>query len=343
VLLAGLLLVLKTKSATAAVIVGLTNVALIATGTTLYALVRRCRTTLAAWATVPVYLFWIASHFYYFFLVTHDVWLHMLLCTAMTVLLYRYVVLGLLSPWAWGLLGGIASLANPTLTFAWGALFVLFFVRVPSERRKWALAAAIVVFMAAPWAIRNALVFQRFIPVKSNLGYELYQANVEDADGVYTDESFLQHPYVSVEERALVARDGELAYISARQQQFRQYVRRSPLAYLKQIGTRLLAATVCFMPVNPVDAHGAASRARRLFYPVPWLLLVAALCVRGPQRPFLRALGCFLVPYLGVYAAAAFYSRYLLPLTPILLLLALLGADQLSWWVRQHRAAPATV
>jgi hypothetical protein len=342
-LLAALLLVLKTKSAVAMVIVAITNATLILSGTVLYALVRRSCVRLPAWPAVALYASWLLAHFYYLFMVTHDIWLHQLLCTAMVVLVHRYVVLRRFNPWLWGGVGGLATLANPTLTFAWCSLFVLFFVQQRSERRRWALATAVVLVMAAPWAVRNALVFQRFVPVKSNMGYELYQANVTDDDGVYTDETFREHPYIDRKVRAAVTREGELGFIAARQRLFFEYLARSPGDYARKMGQRLLAATLRSVPANALEAQGAGARARRFLHPLPAVLLLAALLVRGPHRRLLGVLAWFYIAYLSVYVVAAYYARYLLPITPVLMLFVLVGADHLlvAWRTRQRLVSAA--
>jgi hypothetical protein len=335
-LLAALLSTLGSKTATAFAILGIAHLAYVFCGTTIYALVRRCRTVLPPWVAVVLYLAWISGHFYYFFLVSHDIWLHLTLCTFGTIALYRYVVLRQLEVAWWGAIGGFAGLSNPTIAITWAVLLAWCFLRRPAERRRCIAAGAIALACAAPWAVRNALVFQRFIPLKSNVGYELYQANVLDEDGVYTDRTFEQHPYVNLVVRAEVARAGEIAFIEKHRSLFREYLARHPWDYLRKSAHRLLAATLQFTPVNELDGRGAATRLRNLLQPLPTLFLIAGLCIRGPQRRLLGALAAFFLLYLSVYVAVAFYSRYLLPLTPLLMLLSLLGADQVLWALQKR-------
>ena len=56
------------------------------------------------------------------------------------------------------------------------------------------LACAVTV---SPWVVRNAVVFGRFIPVKSNLAYELYQAQCLSPDGRLTNKVFGTHPFAT--------------------------------------------------------------------------------------------------------------------------------------------------
>lgn len=91
-------------------------------------------------------------------------------------------------PWiAYGLLWGVALLTNPAFAsllpflFAWllwnGQKSIAGF----SWRRP-ALAAAVALLCCLPWTIRNYAVFHRFIPLRSNLPFELWLGNNEVFD-----------------------------------------------------------------------------------------------------------------------------------------------------------------
>jgi len=337
-LLAGLLRLLQHKSLVGEVIVVLTNFSVVFAGTTSYALARRCCSVLPAWITVGIYGVWLAAHHYWFFILTGDIWLQMLTFTLMLIVLYRYVTTLELIPWQWGIIAAAAAVTSPALAITWGTLLVLFFVLRSAERRKWLLAAAIAATLTAPWIVRNALVFHRFIPIKSNAAYELYQANVVDEDGVYTVESFDGHPYVKLEERALYAQAGELSYIAERQQIAHRWISKNPLEFAKRIVNRAYTATVGFVPIMLEQRTWATARVQRIVHPLPFLLLAASVWIRGPARRLLRVCGVFYVVYLTGYIAVAYYDRFLLPLTPMLMLFIVLGADQLVWRVRQRLA-----
>jgi hypothetical protein len=337
-LLAGLLHLLERKSLVGEVIVVFTNFSLIFAGTTSYALARRCCSVLPASLTVGIYGVWLAAHHYWFFVLTGDIWLQMLTFSFMLIVLYRYVTTREQIPWQWGVTGAAAAFTSPALAITWGMLFVLFFVQNGAERRKWLLAAAIAVALTVPWIVRNAVVFHRFIPMKSNAAYELYQANVGDEDGVYTVESFDGHPYVKLEERALYARAGELSYIAERQQIARRWILANPLEFAKRIVNRAYTATIGFVPIMNEQRTWATARLQRIVHPLPFLLLAASIWIRGPARRLLRVCGLFYGVYLAGYVVVAYYDRFLLPLTPMLLLFTVLGADQLVWRVRQRLA-----
>ena len=84
---------------------------------------------------------------------------------------------------AYGLLWAFALLTNPSLGSVLPFLLGWAAYRTAKRGAGWrapALAAAVVVLCCAPWTIRNYRAFHRFIPLRSNLGVELYVGNNEN-------------------------------------------------------------------------------------------------------------------------------------------------------------------
>jgi 4-amino-4-deoxy-L-arabinose transferase-like glycosyltransferase len=80
-----------------------------------------------------------------------------------------------------GLLLGVTTLLEPTVLVLLPAGFVWLGVRIGSGRRAGRLAAVtslVVALAIAPWLVRNAVTFDRFVFVKSNLGHELLIGNL---------------------------------------------------------------------------------------------------------------------------------------------------------------------
>ena len=332
-LLATLLSLFGKKSAVATIVVWLTNASTVVGGVTLYALARRTLRRLSPLVPLVFYILWLAAFFYWFFLLTSDIWLLMLVGVGMTATGLRYTQDQCVQPVKWGIWGGLASVVSPALALAWGCLGVGLWLRSRSQSRSWLLAGAIMASAAAPWTLRNAVVFHAFIPTKANLGYEQFQANLVDQDGVYDVRTFEQHPYNRLSERFEFTRTGEQRYIGEHGQLFSGWAEEHPRELASKIWNRLTAALVRYVPLWPIVAGSLDDRwasFAQVLLPIPTLLVLAGLFFRrGEHARALRLFGVFFAIYLSGYVLFAYYMRFLLPLTPLLLLMASWGLDHL--------------
>jgi 4-amino-4-deoxy-L-arabinose transferase-like glycosyltransferase len=122
-----------------------------------------------------------------------------------------------LARWTWfGLAWGIIALSNSTLLLFLPVCGV--WILLGSRQLRHSMAGASiagVLFLAivAPWTARNWLVFQAFIPLRGNLGAEMYMGNGPDAEGLLME---YNHPFQSAEQLRLYAKMGEVAYVKMR-------------------------------------------------------------------------------------------------------------------------------
>src|SRR5262249_39961704 len=145
----------------------------------------------------------------------------------------------------WGLVGGLCALLSPILGFTWGGLTAA----VGARKKQWAqlfLAFAVAVLTTAPWMARNYMALGRWIPIKSNLGFELSQSQCRTKSGVVSYETFAKRPYVDKNERAYYSLRGELAYVDEKRALFIKAVRDNPWDFVRRVGNRFLAATLAF-------------------------------------------------------------------------------------------------
>ena len=140
---------------------------------------------------------WLLLNFCWFFQSIHDIAILLLLTSCMLLALQPLLGSAEIgrTQWSrWSVLGGLTVLASPILTLSWAVLSVV----TASKRRAWrpVLASLILplIFLGL-WTARNFMALDRLIFIKSNLAFELLQANVLSADGVYTSEDFSKHPY----------------------------------------------------------------------------------------------------------------------------------------------------
>ena len=137
-----------------------------------------------------------------------------------------------------------------------------------------------------PWIARNAIVFGRFIPVKSNLPFEFYQSNVLEPSGVLRDEQGTRTPFELPGWNGLATQSSERWPTSmSTGPEAAEEIRRDPLAYLIRVRNRLLAATCVYYSFENNEGRRRVL-VRSLLHPLPFLgLLAMVLSGRRPARP----------------------------------------------------------
>jgi hypothetical protein len=241
----------------------------------------------------------------------------------------------------WGIFGGLCALTSPVAGFAWGVLSVA----VGLRERAWTrlllmlLAAALTL---APWTVRNYFVFGRWIPVKSNLAYELYQSHCLQSEGMLQGRTLGQHPYQRTS-RERIAYDGlgETAYLDLKAKQFRAAVAADPVDLLDRVAARFLGATLWYVPMDrwPGDTTSWWLWGQRVAHPWPFLALFFLVLVGIPERlhPATWLVIALYVLYLAPYVCTSYYERYAFPLLAAKVLLVVWALDRLVglWkWMR---------
>lgn len=107
------------------------------------------------------------------------------------------------------------------------------------------------------WSFRNYLVFEKFIPSKSNMWYEFYMANVLDDDGVVSGVTFLgNHPYQKNAMQEKYYKLGEMAFLKECEIKSKDFVNQNSDKYLKNVLNRtrnILLFTSRPIEREPVD------------------------------------------------------------------------------------------
>jgi len=257
----------------------------------------------------------------------------MLFCLA-TVRICRSGRRPVLQGAAAGALCGLLLLLNPALLIVCAAwMAYLLFARRPVLRAR---AVLILSFAAAaglvclPWTIRNYRQFGVFIPLRDNLGIELYVSNSDCAAATDAQNSrngchALLHPNHNVSE-AMALRDmGEVRYNQSRLAAAIGWMRRHPERFA---GLTLDRAREFWLP-TPTDAS-------RLFEYSLWIvtgfsLVGLVVMIRERNRGVV-----FIVVSLALYPAIYYLiqsaTRYRFPVVWISLLPAGLGMRVAAGW-----------
>lgn len=240
---------------------------------------------------------------------------------------------------AFAAVAAAATLFNPVMAaVAAGGLAVALWGR--PWRRGLAAAGLLLAagaVLVGPYVLYQRLALGAWVPVKSNAPFELYLGNLPAAAGVPDGPVFRRHhPSQSAEELAEYRRLGEAAYVRSKRRRFLEEV--SPARYARDT---LRRAGHFFVGTGPTGFSRSTLKAS---LEGPLYALVGVVLVLYPAlrrlRPEARGL-----PLLGrgeavVYAAVAVYAapyvltsamrRYVLPVTPLVLLLAA-GAAVAAW------------
>ncbi len=295
------------------------------------------------WEQAPVValVLFLATSWHYFlscYQSTHDSWLLMIW---VGVFLYASERLWRSRPTlqsciGWGIAGGLGALSGPVLRMVWAALTVVL-TRSTRRTAPFLLSGLLASLVLAPWTIRNGIVFGQFIPVKSNLFFELYQSNVLEPDGVLRSRTGDSHPYTGPgPERSRYQKMGEVAYLDDYRDRFLRELRGDPTGYAARVANRLLAATILYHPF--LDGEGGlALIASYLVHPLPFYGLLLMLVTRGwtSDRVKVIALTVYLT-YLIPYVLVAYYERYAMPLFGLHVVLVFWGLEAIQGlWIGQ--------
>ena len=90
------------------------------------------------------------------------------------------------------------------------------------------LAVVLCIAFMTPWMIRNALVFHKFIPMRSNFGVELYLGNGPQSTGIVDN---FEYPATNQSQLYLYRHLGEIAYCHLRGEEAMAFIRAHPLHY----------------------------------------------------------------------------------------------------------------
>ncbi len=125
----------------------------------------------------------------------------------------------------YGLLWGAALMTNASFLSVLLILFGWLAWKLLKSHGRWiqlpAVAALAAALCCVPWTIRNYIAFHTFIPLRSNLGLELWLGNNDQVPDTWA--GFL-HPNDYPPEREKFARMGEIAYMQEKQHEAVQFM-----------------------------------------------------------------------------------------------------------------------
>ncbi|MGD0797870.1 MAG: hypothetical protein ABR910_09120 [Acidobacteriaceae bacterium] len=224
-----------------------------------------------------------------------------------------------------GLLWGLIALSNSTLiVFLPVCVLWILIPALCQPSAPWNLIVrdvtlAALVFLACvlPWTIRNARVFQAFIPLRGNLGAEMYMGNGPGSNGLLME---YDHPFQSAEQLRLYAQMGEVRYVAMRGALARAYIAQDPGHFLADVARRIYFFWVS-VP-HPADDPWYVEAGRVLnfaFISLAGLMGLALALHRRVPAAGLFAWAFVLLP--APYYLITVHARFRHPLEPLICIL----------------------
>jgi hypothetical protein len=231
----------------------------------------------------------------------------------------------------WGVWGGLVALASPALGVSWAVMTAWLWVKTP----KAVLGAALVsIVVISPWCIRNYLIFDHWIPIKSNAGFDAWQANVDDEDGVIDQSNTDRHPINhGGDHLSQMQSMGEYAYNRKLGNEFKAWVVAHPVDYLAKIGRRL-TSSVMFHENMREGADSFWVYYPKLLSLAFFCLTIAAIALRVRVPSFFAISLAFLVIYLLPYWLISYYERYGAPMVTVKAFIVLGATIGIRDWYR---------
>jgi hypothetical protein len=232
------------------------------------------------------------------------------------VLRYQWVLFGLL--WA------LIALSNSTLLIFLPVCGVWILMGTWRGMRSLlgpALAAVVFLACIAPWTVRNRQVFHHFIPLRGNLGAELYMGNGPGANGLLME---YYHPFQDPRQLRLYAEMGEVRYVAMRGAAAKAIIAANPAHFAADVGRRVyffwagvphpsdeawyneVGRTLNFAFISLAGLLGLGLALRNhvpaagmfawafLLLPIPYYIVTVHARFRHPLEPLITVLGVYL-------------------------------------------------
>jgi hypothetical protein len=219
-----------------------------------------------------------------------------------------------------------------------GSIFPRWLILRWSVRGVWPytlLAALISIFAVTPWTIRNQLTLGKWIPIKSNGMYELWQSQCLDNQGVLNLSTSRVHPGSGIDEQyQRYAEIGEIAFLEEKGMLARADIVSNPFKYLNRMTNRLFAACIYFTTLRSTESlrgEGWPIFLKRLVFPLPLIGFMLIVALRPlPLEPQVVAAIAIWFLVLLPYVLVSYYDRYAIPVVGMKMLLVLYGIDSIK-------------
>jgi 4-amino-4-deoxy-L-arabinose transferase-like glycosyltransferase len=220
-----------------------------------------------------------------------------------------------------GLLWGVIALTNTAVVSMFPFCLIWLLYRLPRVRRQFigaALCVLAVALVMSPWLVRNYRVFGKFILVRDNLPLEMYEANNDQSEGLWTRN---EHPGNNPEAMRRFQQLGELGFMDEKRQEVREFIREHPGRFLWFTVERAVYFWIAPPQATILDGYDLMiSRHTNFLLGAAFAFAGSWLTIRNRKRgAFLLA--CFLLIYPLPYYLVMPFVRYKHPIEPEMIML----------------------
>lgn len=243
----------------------------------------------------------------------------------------------------YGLLWGVALMTNPALASVLPPLLGWLIYRERCEGRlhfaRPAIAAVLALLCCLPWTARNFVVFHRFIPLRSNLGFELYIGNNENYD-----QRRRAMPGAITQDREILRylRMGEMAFMDEEKRKALKFMESHPRVELELFAKRFVdfwmgtaEPVKTFLETDSLLVRGLLLG--NFLSSLGALLGAAVLFLRRSEYAF--PIAAFPAVFPILYYVTHTSLRYRHPVDPIALLLTAIAGAAALRRLHRHRGA----
>jgi hypothetical protein len=180
------------------------------------------------------------------------------------------------------------------------------------------LAALLFLACIAPWTLRNWQTFHAFIPLRGNLGAEMYMGNGPGSNGLLME---YYHPFQAPEQLRLYASLGEVRYVAQRGALARAFIAAHPAHFAADTARRIYFFWIS-VP-HPADEAWYNELDRTLNF--AFLSIAGLLGLALALRRRIPAAGLFAFAFLLLpipYYLITVHARFRHPLEPLICILA---------------------
>lgn len=224
-----------------------------------------------------------------------------------------------------GLIIAVATLINPALLVSLVAL--LGWAAWRNRRFPW-VGIGVFLLALAPWTIRNRVVLHAFVPLRDNLGYELWQGNHPGSNG---ETPAFSTPGTNATEHALFRSEGEIGYMQQKTQLAETWIK----AHTREFARLCVSRFFRFWA-------GSSKSPAPMTVPLVLCALLGLILLRRTRETFLLftlPLLLYPLPYYITHADV----RYQFVIDPLLAILAGYACESFLAWCARRPAPSANL